>query len=97
MKSWQQVRKDLSSTPLAEGLVGGATSLYVEHYLLNDVQRTVSGISGTGLVTQFGGARVREGKNGAWRTTTLPSQSLLVPANCPTHWYYAGTVDFAVI
>ena len=100
MKPWQQVRKELGSTPLTEGVVGGAEpgapGLYLEHYLFSDIERTVSGISGTGLVTQFGGAKVREGESGAWRSTSLPSQSLLVPANCATHWHYDGTVDFAV-
>lgn len=100
MKNWQQVRRELGSTPLAEGLVGssapGTAGLYVEHYVFQDIERTVSGMSRTGLVTMFGGARVREGESGAWRSSTLPSQSLLVPAACPTHWHYAGTVDFAV-
>jgi len=96
MKPWLQVRKDLGNTPLVEGLVGGDTPLYVEHYLFSDIQKTVSGADGTALLTQFGGSRVREGETGAWRTTTLPSQSLLVPANCPTHWHYAGSVDFAI-
>lgn len=99
-KSWQKVRRELGSTPLAEGLVGGAApggaGLYVEHYMLHDIERTVSGLARTGLVTQFGGARVREGESGAWRSNTLPSQSLLIPAGCPTHWHYAGTVEFAV-
>jgi len=101
MKNWLQVRRELGSTPLAEGVVGdagsGSSALYVEHYLFRDIERTVSGMSRTALVTQFGGARVREGEKGAWRSTSLPTQSLLVPADCPTHWHYAGTVDFAVI
>ncbi len=100
MKPWQRVRRELSSTPLAEGLIGwpasGTSALYLEHYLLNDIERTVSGLTCTSLVTQFGGARVREGERGSWRSSTLPSQSLLVPANCATHWHYGGTVDFAV-
>jgi len=100
MQAWQKVRLALASTPLAEGLVGkvspGDTALYVEHYLFRDIERTVSGIDCTSLVVQFGGARVREGEKGAWRSTSLPSQSLLLPANCPTHWHYSGTVDFAV-
>jgi len=70
--------------------------LYVEHYVFQNIERTVSGLSQTGLVTQFGGARVLEGERGAWRSNSLPSQSLLIPAECPTHWHYAGTVDFAV-
>ena len=64
--------------------------------MFQGLERTVSGLARTGLVTQFGGGRVREGESGAWRSNTLPSQSLLIPAGCPTHWHYAGTVDFAV-
>ncbi len=101
MQAWQKVRRELGNTPLAEGLVRGAgadkATVFVEHYLFSNIERTVSGMSLTALVTQFGGARVREGEAGAWRSTTLPSQSLLVPGNCATHWHYAGTVDFAVI
>jgi AraC family transcriptional regulator len=100
-KDWLKVRRELGSAPIAEGFVGGTTpgaaGLYLEHYLFKDIERTVSGLTRMGMVTQFGGARVREGESGAWRSSTLPSQSLLIPANCPTHWHYAGTVDFAVL
>ena len=100
MQVWQAVRRELGRSPLAEGLVRGAgsepTALYVEHYLFSNIARTVSGMAVTALVTQFGGARVREGESGAWRSTIMPSQSLLVPQNCATHWHYSGTVDFAV-
>ena len=101
MHAWQIVRKNLGQSPLAEGLVRGAgpekATVFVEHYLFSNIERTVAGLPLPGLVTQFGGAKVREGESGAWRSTNLPSQSLLVPANCPTHWHYAGTVDFAII
>ncbi len=97
MKRWQKVRQELGYAPLAEGMVAGPAPLYVEHYLSSGIEKTVSGIKGTTLVTQFGGARVREGESGAWRTTTMPSQSLLIPSGFPTHWHYDGTVDFAVI
>lgn len=96
MARWQKVRRELGHSPLTEGVVSGATTLYVEHYLFSGIEKTVSGISGTTLIVQFGGARVREGKSGAWRTTTMPNDTLLVPARCATHWHYAGTVDFAV-
>ena len=96
MKRWQKVRKELGYSPLVEGLVGVTTPLYVEHYLFSGIEKTVSGIGGTSLITQFGGARVREGESGAWRTTTMPNESLLAQANFTTHWHYAGTVDFAV-
>lgn len=97
IKIWRHVRKDLGNTPVAEGMVPGGAPLYVEHYLFKGIRKTVSGVNGVGLVTQFGGGRVREGEEGSWRTTTLPSQSLLLPANCTTHWHYTGTVNFAVI
>jgi AraC family transcriptional regulator len=101
MQAWQKVRRELGSAPLAQGLVQGAgperAAVFVEHYLFSNIERTVSGLQLPALVTQFGGAKVREGESGAWRSTTLPSQSLLVPANFATHWHYAGTVDFAVM
>lgn len=100
MKPWLRVRRELGSSPMAEGMVSGGTmgnsALYAEHYLFRDIERTVSGLASGGLVTQFGGARVHEGETGAWRSTTMPTQSLLVPPNCVTHWHYEGTVDFAV-
>ncbi|MEE4143943.1 MAG: helix-turn-helix domain-containing protein [Halieaceae bacterium] len=96
MERWQKVRRELGHSPLAEGLVGGSNPVYVEHYLFSGMEKTVSGIKGTTLITQFGGARVREGESGAWRTTTMPNESLLAPAHFATHWHYAGTVDFAV-
>jgi len=100
MKPWQQVRRKLDSVPVTEGFVGGvapdASALYMEHYLLRGIEKTVPGISQPVFVTHFGGARVREGESGAWRSRSLPSQSLLVPAHCATHWHYSGTVDFAV-
>lgn len=100
MKSWLKVRSELGTLPLAEGFVGGAgpgaPGLYLEHYLFRGIERTVSGDHNPALVTQFGGARVREGETGAWRSTSLPNRSLLVPSHCSTHWHYAGTVDFAV-
>ena len=96
MERWQKVRRELGHNPLAEGAVGGSPPLYVEHYLFSGIEKTVSGLSGTTLITQFGGARVREGESGAWRTSTMPNQGLLAPANLDTHWHYSGTVDFAV-
>lgn len=95
MTIWQKARKELGHTPLIEGFVGGETPLYVERYLFQTTELAVSGIPCTGLITQFGGARVREGERDHWRSTHLPSQSLLIAAHTPTHWHYAGTVDFA--
>ena len=96
MKFWQQVRKDLAATPIVEGMVWGQNPMYVERYFFRGIEKTVRGVDGIGMVTQFGGARVREGEIGRWRSETLPSQSLLLPARCATHWHYSGAVDFAV-
>ena len=101
MKNWQKVRRELGSTPLAEGLVGGSAAgsagLYVEHYMLHDIERTVSGLARTGLVTQFGGARVREGESGAWRSTTprkLTPFSRAVRIYC---WVITSAIEALVI
>lgn len=93
---WLKVRKELGHKPIVEGRIDGATPLYVERYLYHSIERSVSGLSCAGLVTQFGGGRVREGERGQWRNQFVPTQSLLVPPNTPTHWHYSGTVDFAV-
>jgi len=96
MKIWQQVQKQLKQKPITEGMIGGVAPLYVERYLFKSIARSVSGLNGIALVTQLGGSRVQEGRQGQMRSDTLPSESLFVPANCPTHWNYSGTVDFAV-
>lgn len=94
--SWLKVRRELGHSPIVEGRIGGSAPLYVERYLYQTVERTVSGNDMTSLVTQFGGGRVREGEIDHWRSLSLPTQSQLLPGGVPTHWYYAGTVDFAV-
>ncbi|MNF67014.1 HTH-type transcriptional regulator CdhR [compost metagenome] len=94
--SWLKVRQELGHGPIVEGRIGGSAPLYVERYLYQTVERTVSGIDMTSLLTQFGGGRVREGERDHWRSISLPTQSQLMPAGLPTHWHYAGTVDFAV-
>lgn len=95
MKSWLQVRRHLGHKPIVEGLVGGPTPLYVERYHFRDIERSVPGVQDMVLLTQFGGAAVQEGEIGNWRVKSLPTRSMLVPAGCPTHWHYSGTVDFA--
>jgi AraC family transcriptional regulator len=96
MKRWLKVRKELGSFPITEGEIGGKSYLYAERYLFRSIEKSVSGINTAALLTQFGGARVHEGEVGQWRTTSLPSQVTLVPANCATHWHYSGAIDFAV-
>jgi AraC family transcriptional regulator len=94
--SWLKVRKELGRVPIVAGRVSGSTPLFAERYLYQTIERTVSGLGCTGLVTQFGGGRVKEGEPDHWRSMNLPSQSLLVPSGVATHWHYSGTVDFAV-
>jgi AraC family transcriptional regulator len=96
MKPWRQVQKDLKVTPIVEGAIGGATPLYVERYLYKSIAKSVSGLSCVGLVTMFGGSRVREGDTGQSHSNVMASQSMLIPSNYSTHWQYSGTVDFAV-
>jgi AraC family transcriptional regulator len=93
---WTKVRRELGHRPIVTGQIGGSTPMFVERYLYQAIDRTVSGLGHTGLVIQFGGGRVREGEPDHWRSMNLPTQSLLIPKGVPTHWHYSGTVDFAV-
>jgi len=93
---WFKVREELGRQPIVAGRIPGSAPLFVERYIYQDIERTVSGMDSTALVVQFGGGRVREGEPHHWRSMNLPTQSLLVPAGVPTHWHYSGTVDFAV-
>jgi AraC family transcriptional regulator len=93
---WFKVRKELGHQPIVAGRITGSTPLFVERYLYQDIERTVSGMDGVALVVQFGGGRVQEGEPHRWRSMNLPTQSLLLPSRVPTHWHYSGTVDFAV-
>ena len=93
---WMKVRRDLVQRPIVAGRIDGSTPLFVERYLYRTIERTVSGLGCTALVVQFGGSRVQEGEPDQWRSTILPTQSLLVPKGVSTHWHYSGTVDFAV-
>jgi len=96
MDVWRKVQKQLKTKPIVAGPVSGAIPFYAERYLLRGIDRVVQGIDMLGLITQFGGARVHEGEVGRWRAVTLPSQSILLPPYCPTHWHYSGPTDFAV-
>jgi AraC family transcriptional regulator len=97
LPAWLKVRKQLGHQPIVAGRIGGSNPIFVERYLYQAIDRTVSGLDTTGLLVQFGGAPVREGEPDNWRSMNLPSQSLLIPKGVPTHWHYSGTVDFAVI
>lgn len=94
--AWFTVRRQLAHEPIVAGRIGGPNPLFIERYLYQDIERTVSGLVMTALVCQFGGARVQEGELDHLRSTNLPTQSQLVPRSVPTHWHYSGTVDFAV-
>lgn len=93
---WLQVRRQLLHQPIVAGEIPGPNPLFAERYLFQDIERAVSGLRRTALVTQIGGSRVREGEPGRWRSMNLPTQSLLIPRGVPTRWHYSGAVDFAV-
>jgi AraC family transcriptional regulator len=93
---WSTVRKDLRMEPLTEGRIGGDAPLYVERWVYQARKVDVSGIKCPVLITQLGGARVNEGDGGRWRSSTLPSQSILVPPDTATSWHYSGPVDDVV-
>ena len=96
MERWRRVRKDLGTAPIVEGMINGATPLYMERYLFSTRERSVAGVSSLVLTVQLGGMRVKEGEEGHWRINSLASQSVLIPPRCPTHWHYNGIADFAV-
>lgn len=92
---WLQVRKDLGIEPIASGAIAGPCPLFAERYLYHSIEQFVSGLPGMGLSMQFGGARVHEGERGQWRGDFLPTQAVLFPPHCPSHWHYSGTIEFA--
>jgi AraC family transcriptional regulator len=94
--AWFMVRKQLAHEPIAAGRLGGEAPLFIERYLYQDVECRVARLGVTALVCQLGGSNVREGEPDHWRSTNLPTQSLLLPKQVPTHWHYSGAVDFAV-
>jgi AraC family transcriptional regulator len=93
---WFKVRRELGHVPVVAGRIPGSTPIFVERYLYQDIERTVSAMGTTALVVQFGGGRVQEGERDHWRSMNLPTASLLIPRGVATHWHYSGTVDFAV-
>lgn len=94
--AWFTVRKQLGHEPIVAGRLGGAAPLFIERYLYQDIERTVAGLGLMSLACQLGGGTVKEGESDHWRSTNLPTQSLLIPRRVPTHWHYSGTVDFVV-
>ncbi len=95
MKPWDLVRKSVGFAPIVEGWVPGATRLYMQRYAYRAVELSVPGVDALILLAQLGGSRVHEGEAGRWRTNNIPTQSVLVAANTPTHWHYSGPIDFA--
>jgi AraC family transcriptional regulator len=93
---WMKVRRELGHRPIVAGQIGGSTPMFVERYVYQAIDRTVSALGHAGLVIQFGGGPVKEGEPHHWRSMNLPTQGLLIPKGVPTHWHYSGTVDFAV-
>ncbi len=96
MAVWHRVRDELGSLPVVAGHVGGESPLYAERYLLQRKEVVISRYDVPGLITLFGGARVTEGEAERWRTTNLPSQALLLPPGCATHWHLSGPSDFGI-
>ena len=90
------VRKDLRSAPIVEGDIAGVTPLYAERYLLHGIDRSVRGNDMLGLIVFVGGSRVQEGESEHWRTSSLPTQMLLVPPKCATRWHVSGATDCGV-
>ena len=65
--TWFTVRKQLAHEPISAGNVGGAAPLFIERYLYQHIERTVSGLGLTTLVSQLGGGSVMEGEPDRWR------------------------------
>lgn len=96
MDDWQLARELLRLRPTLEASIGGDDSLHVERYLIKQFELRAPGTMHAALITMLGGSRVREGRQGKWRSSAMPSRSMLVPPGCATHWHYSGATDFAI-
>ena len=94
--AWKKVRRELGFEPIVEGYVAGAHPMFVERYVFQTTERSISGQACTALLTQFAASPVKEGEHERVRGRYLPTQSVLVPRGTPTHWVYTGLVDAAV-
>lgn len=92
----QQKVHEVLGLPLVSGVVCNLTPMYAERYLLHETDNDIAPVGVMTLLTQLGGSRVLEGMDETSRLSTLPSMSMLIPADCATHWRYSGSVDFAV-
>jgi AraC family transcriptional regulator len=90
---WASVRRDVGFRPVTEGRIDADGPLYLERWVYQARSVDIAGIGCTVLVTQLGGAMVREGDARGWRMTSLPSHSMLIPPGTPTSWHYSGPVD----
>ena len=93
---WKKVRNEIGTAPIVEGLIEGPVTLYVERYLFQSVECSVSGGALPVLCTQFGGNAINEGNFEQAMHRYLPTQSGLIPPGVETHWHYSSTVDFAL-
>lgn len=92
----ERVAHDLGHRPVVSRPIPGASSMHVERYRFQTIERTVAGLTDAVLVAHFGGGEVIEDGGDRARIAVLPSQTLLVPAGVVTHWHYSRAVDFAV-
>lgn len=93
---WAKVRKALRMQPLVEGKIDGDSPVYVERWVYQATRVEGPELDCPVLLAHLGGARVNEGVRGRRRLTSLPSQSVLVPARTATSWQYDGPIDDAV-
>lgn len=93
---WKRVENELGSLPIVEGRVGKTTPLYCQRYLLDGPDRRSRALPTLSMAIQFGGAKIQEGEPNQWRSQSLPTQGVLIPAGCETNWHYSGTADFAL-
>jgi len=90
---WAKVRRELGFNPRSEGRIGGSCPIHLEHWVYQARTVRLSGVGCPVLLTQLGGAPVREGEDENCRLSVLPSQSALMPPHTPTRWHYSGAVD----
>ncbi len=96
MAVWDQVSNMLGVRPLVSADIGGAVSLHAERYFIHLTQRQIPAIPMLVLACHLGGARASEGRKSGNGRDFIPSQSGLLPANCPTEWMFGGAVDVAI-
>jgi AraC family transcriptional regulator len=96
MKVWKRIQKEMRSMPVVEGRVGTSTPIYCQRFLLDGQDRRSRALPILSMGMLFGGAKVQEGDASHRRSQSLPTQGVLVPVGCDTHWHYSGTADVAL-